>query len=195
MAALPLQAIFETTMKHDRSELGMPPGAVPDLALRTLAMRDRPRRRAGTLSLRMPRRDIFPSLGWQEIITEVFRHRTHFLYVERAGRIEGVLPLAHVKSVLFGDALVSLPFAVYGGVVAESGDAATALEEGAQALAQRLASTISRCATSRRDIPSGRGRIFTSPFARRCSPTQQPTCSRYRASSGQWCAKASTTGS
>ena len=42
-----------------------------------------------------------------------------------------MLPLAHVKSVLFGDALVSLPFAVYGGVVAgDRGDAAALLEDG-----------------------------------------------------------------
>ena len=136
----PLQAIFETTMKHDRSELGMPPGAVPDLALRTLALRDpAAAARWDAFVAECRGATFFHRSGWQEIITDVFRHRTHFLYVERAGRIEGVLPLAHVKSVLFGDALVSLPFAVYGGVVAESGDAATALEEGAQALAQRLA--------------------------------------------------------
>src|SRR5947208_1798837 len=120
-------------MKLDRSELGMPPGAAPDLALRTLSMRDHAQAArwdafvAGCLGA-----TFFHRSGWQQIITDVFRHRTHFLYVERAGRIEGVLPLAHVKSVLFGDALVSLPFAVYGGVVAESGDAAAALEEGAQ---------------------------------------------------------------
>ena len=58
----------------------------------------------------------FHRAGWQQIIESVFRHRTHFLYVEEAGRIVGVLPLAHVNSWLFGSALVSLPFAVYGGV-------------------------------------------------------------------------------
>ena len=35
-------------------------------------------------------------------------------------RIEGVLPLAEVKSLLFGHTLVSLPFCVYGGIAAES---------------------------------------------------------------------------
>ncbi len=68
----------------------------------------------------------------------VFRHDTYFLYAETDGRIEGVLPLAHVKSMLFGNSLVSLPFAVYGGVAATNADAASALEAEAQRIAQRL---------------------------------------------------------
>lgn len=68
----------------------------------------------------------------------VFRHDTYFLYAETDGRIEGVLPLAHVKSMLFGNSLVSLPFAVYGGVAATNAEAASALEAEAQRIAQRL---------------------------------------------------------
>lgn len=80
----------------------------------------------------------FHKAGWQTIVTKVFRHRTYFLYAERAGVIEGVLPLGHVKSLLFGNALVSLPFAVYGGVAANSNEAADALEKAAQVIAQQL---------------------------------------------------------
>lgn len=68
----------------------------------------------------------------------VFRHDTYFLFAETDGRIEGVLPLAHVKSMLFGNSLVSLPFAVYGGVAAVSDEAASALEAEAQRIAQQL---------------------------------------------------------
>jgi hypothetical protein len=46
--------------------------------------------------------------------------------------------LAQVKSVLFGNSLVSLPFAVYGGVAASSPAAVEALEREAQAIATRL---------------------------------------------------------
>jgi len=81
----------------------------------------------------------FHKAGWQKIVGEVFGHRTYFLYAERAGVIEGVLPLGHVKSLLFGNALVSLPFAVYGGVAASSPEAAEALEVEAQAIASQLA--------------------------------------------------------
>src|SRR5262249_33781677 len=76
--------------------------------------------------------------GWREIIETVFRHRTYFLYAERGTRIDGVLPLARVRSRLFGDSLISLPFAVYGGVAASSEASASALEAEAVALAERL---------------------------------------------------------
>jgi FemAB-related protein (PEP-CTERM system-associated) len=80
----------------------------------------------------------FHRAGWQKILSDVFRHDTYFLYAETDGRIEGVLPLAHVKSLLFGNSLVSLPFAVYGGVAAAHTEATNALEAEAQRLAQRL---------------------------------------------------------
>ncbi len=85
-----------------------------------------------------PTATFFHRAGWQAIMNGVFRHDTYFLYVETDGCIEGVLPLAHVKSMLFGNSLVSLPFAVYGGVAAANADAASALETEAQCIAQRL---------------------------------------------------------
>lgn len=85
-----------------------------------------------------PQATFFHRAAWQGIIEEIFRHPTYFLYAEGGGIIEGVLPLAHIKSLLFGNALVSLPFAVYGGVAANSEEAAQALENEAQALAIQL---------------------------------------------------------
>ena len=80
----------------------------------------------------------FHRAAWQDILRSVFRHPTYFLFAEKAGEIQGVLPLAHVNSLLFGNALVALPFAVYGGVAASTPAAATALEDEAQRLAQTL---------------------------------------------------------
>ncbi len=80
----------------------------------------------------------FHKAGWQKIVGEVFRHKTYFLYAERAGVIEAILPLGYVKSLIFGNALVSLPFAVYGGVASNSSEAAAALEAEAQAVARQL---------------------------------------------------------
>ena len=80
----------------------------------------------------------FHRSGWQRVISEVFNHPTYFLYIETNGVVEGILPLAHVKSKLFGNSLVSLPFAVYGGIVAIDDDAYFALEQAAQNLAYRL---------------------------------------------------------
>ena len=85
-----------------------------------------------------PQATFFHRAGWQRVLRETFRHDTHYLYAETAGRITGVLPLAHVKSLLFGSALTSLPFAVYGGVAADDEDSARALEQEAQRLARQL---------------------------------------------------------
>jgi FemAB-related protein (PEP-CTERM system-associated) len=88
--------------------------------------------------LACPQATFFHRSAWQRILNEVFRHDTHFLWAKRNGQITGVLPLAHVKSRLFGNALTSLPFAVYGGVASADDDSAAALEREAQRLAQAL---------------------------------------------------------
>jgi FemAB-related protein (PEP-CTERM system-associated) len=85
-----------------------------------------------------PKATFFHRSGWQNIVRDVFRHDTYFLYAESEGEIQGVLALGHVNSWLFGNALTSLPFAVYGGVAAVSNEAADALELEAQAIAKRL---------------------------------------------------------
>ena len=83
-----------------------------------------------------PEATFFHRAGWKTVIDRAFGHRTKFFYAEAGGRIEGVLPLAEVKSFLFGHALVSLPFCVYGGIAAGSERARHALDEAAQALAE-----------------------------------------------------------
>ena len=85
-----------------------------------------------------PQATFFHRAAWQDILRDVFRHQTHYLLARTDGRITGVLPLAHVKSMLFGNALTSLPFAVYGGAAAADEASATALEQEAQRLAQQL---------------------------------------------------------
>ena len=85
-----------------------------------------------------PQATFFHRAGWQRILRDVFRHDTHFLLARTDGRISGVLPLAQVKSLLFGNSLTSLPFAVYGGVAALDAASAHALEAEAQRLAREL---------------------------------------------------------
>lgn len=80
----------------------------------------------------------FHRIGWREIIASVFGHPTHYLLAERGERIVGVLPLAEVRSLLFGHALSSLPFAVYGGAATTEPQARVALHEAAVALGARL---------------------------------------------------------
>jgi FemAB-related protein (PEP-CTERM system-associated) len=64
--------------------------------------------------------------GWKTLIEGELRHAAYYLYCEREGSLVGVLPLVRVKSWLFGDALISVPFLVYGGPLA--GDEASLQE-------------------------------------------------------------------
>lgn len=107
----------------------------PALIVRQLGAADRPRWDA--FVEQCPEGTFFHLSAWQDIIERVFRHRTFFLFAERAGEVVGVLPLAQVKSRLFGHSLVSLPFCVYGGIAGDA-DAVPALEAEAEAIALRL---------------------------------------------------------
>ena len=85
-----------------------------------------------------PQATFFHRAGWKEVLERAFGHRAYFLYAERAGVVEGVLPLGHVRSRLFGHYLSSTPFCVIGGVAAATPAATSALEEKAEALAREL---------------------------------------------------------
>lgn len=85
-----------------------------------------------------PDATFFHRAGWKRVIERAFGHRAYFLYAEKKGKVEGVLPLAHLRSRLFGNALISSPFCVYGGVAAMSKDVRMALEKAAEDLAIRL---------------------------------------------------------
>jgi len=80
----------------------------------------------------------FHRAGWKKVLERAFGHRGYFLYAERNSAIEGVLPLGHVRSRLFGHYLSSTPFCVYGGVAADSAEASAALEAKAETIAREL---------------------------------------------------------
>jgi len=75
--------------------------------------------------------------GWQRVIERAFGHRTHFVFAERDGQVTGVLPLTEIRSRLFGHALVSNAFGVYGGPVAADAESRAALVAHATALLER----------------------------------------------------------
>ena len=85
-----------------------------------------------------PEATFFHRAAWRTVLARSFAQRPYFLYAESGGEIRGVLPLARQRSLLLGDALISTPFCVYGGVAAAEPAARAALEEAAFALATRL---------------------------------------------------------
>jgi FemAB-related protein (PEP-CTERM system-associated) len=87
---------------------------------------------------RCPEASFFHKAGWKTVLDRAYGHPTLYLYAERDGEIEGVLPLAQVKSLLFGNTLVSTPFCVYGGIAAVNEEAETALSNAACDHAKKL---------------------------------------------------------
>ena len=76
----------------------------------------------------MPDGSFFHLAAWARVIVRAFGHRPHYTLAERDGSIVGILPLAQVKTRLFGNTLISVPFCVYGGIVAVDAETRTALE-------------------------------------------------------------------
>jgi FemAB-related protein (PEP-CTERM system-associated) len=85
-----------------------------------------------------PQATFFHRFEWIDVIGQAFGHRGRSLLAFRGGRIAGVLPLTEVKSFLFGHSLVSNPFCVYGGVLADDGDVDQALSRAAVVQAESL---------------------------------------------------------
>lgn len=85
-----------------------------------------------------PGATFFHRAGWKAVLEQAFGHRTHYLMAMQDGEIVGVLPLAELRSALFGHHLVSTPFCVYGGVATSSDEVADALIERACQIAENL---------------------------------------------------------
>jgi len=57
---------------------------------------------------------------WRDIIRDSFGHQAHYFYAkDQYGTIKGILPLIRLKSRLFGDFLVSMPYFNYGGAIGD----------------------------------------------------------------------------
>lgn len=56
---------------------------------------------------------------WRDVIEETFGHQPYYLVAIEDRAIRGVLPLVRIRSRLFANSLISIPFFSYGGVVAD----------------------------------------------------------------------------
>jgi FemAB-related protein (PEP-CTERM system-associated) len=82
-----------------------------------------------------PNATSYHGYAWKKVIEQSFGHATHYLAaLDGSGKVAGVLPLVHMKSRLFGNFLVSVPFVNYGGLLCESECALQALLGGAEKL-------------------------------------------------------------
>jgi FemAB-related protein (PEP-CTERM system-associated) len=69
----------------------------------------------------------FHRSGWSRVVGDTFHHQPHHLVVEQGRRWLGVLPLFLTRSPFLGRNMVSVPYAVYGGVLSDNEAAQEAL--------------------------------------------------------------------
>ena len=62
----------------------------------------------------------YHSWRWRTVFANAFGHEPIYLIARQGDAVTGVLPTVHIKSLLFGNSLTSLPFVNYGGVMADA---------------------------------------------------------------------------
>ncbi|WP_448565109.1 FemAB family XrtA/PEP-CTERM system-associated protein [Thalassotalea ganghwensis] len=87
---------------------------------------------------RHPEGTFFHLANWQSVISQSFGHHCYYLQAQENDKVVGVLPLVEVKSALFGHALISTPFCVYGGAIADEASIARSLEQKAIEISEQL---------------------------------------------------------
>ena len=86
-----------------------------------------------------PEGTLFHKFAWASLIKEVLHQKPRYLKAQNsAGNIVGVLPLVNLKSVVFGNFLVSMPYFNYGGVLADSEEVASVLVNASTDIADKL---------------------------------------------------------
>lgn len=75
---------------------------------------------------------------WRDLIESVFGHKAYYCTATIDQKIVGVLPLVNLKSLMFGNYLVSLPYFNYGGIIADSAEITKGLLDFSEQLRSRL---------------------------------------------------------
>lgn len=80
----------------------------------------------------------YHQLGWKQVVETSFGHRTYYLLSENAqGKIDGILPMVQLRSLLFGNFFVSLPYFNYGGICIDRRELSGALIQAAIRVAKK----------------------------------------------------------
>ena len=93
----------------------------------------------------------FHLLAWKRTIEQSFPYRAMYFVTTEGQRIRGVLPVFLVENLIIGKALISTPFAVYGGILVDSEQALRSLHEHALKIGRQLGVDYIELRNSRRE--------------------------------------------
>jgi serine/alanine adding enzyme len=90
----------------------------------------------------VPNATAYHQFEWKSVLEKSFGHKCYYLAaMDESGRYRGILPLVHMRSRLFGNFLVSLPFLNYGGLLAQCSKATAVLLAEAERLRRSTGAT------------------------------------------------------
>lgn len=84
-----------------------------------------------------PEAELCHLTGWSNMVQERFGHRCYYLVAREDQQIKGILPVAFIRSRIFGSRMVSQPFSDYGGPLVTSETARQMLCQAAVELSKR----------------------------------------------------------
>lgn len=116
-------------------------------------------------------------IAWKKTLEESYPYRPIYLLARDTAGVRGILPLFLVKNPILGKVLISTPFAVYGGILADCEEARVALYEKVKALGEELGvahielrnafaeqcvgePNVSRYVTFTQEIPAGEEKLL-----------------------------------
>lgn len=85
-----------------------------------------------------PEATAYHKFAWKKVIAKTFGHKCFYLAALDDSDWQGVLPLVHMNSRLFGNFLVSVPFVNYGGLLHKNASAAELLLQKAERIRRSL---------------------------------------------------------
>jgi FemAB-related protein (PEP-CTERM system-associated) len=88
--------------------------------------------------LSSPTSTFFHLSEWQTVVRAALGHRSMLLLARGPEGIRGVFPISRVRNRLFGDCLVSMPLAVYGGICADDSNTYSRLLQAGSELGRQM---------------------------------------------------------
>jgi len=86
-----------------------------------------------------PKSTLYHLSGWMNVIRKTYGHKTCYLMAAKDDNtVSGVLPLVHLRSFIFGNSLISIPFFDMGGILADDEETEKALLSEAVLLGKRV---------------------------------------------------------
>ena len=109
-----------------------------EVAVNILTFNENNRKAWDQFVLRNANSSFFHLTGWKDVVEKSFGHMSHYMIAIQEEQITGILPIFEIKSRLFGHALVSVPFGVYGGICSMNSNAEDSLMRSAAVLGRLI---------------------------------------------------------